>query len=84
MKADIKGWDVQEAEEWAVKAGLEPYRGRQIRHWLLVKLVGSSEEMSNIPKEIRDLAEKELLLNPLKTVRTEQSEDGTVKFIFEL
>ena len=84
MKADIKGWDVQETEQWAVKAGLKPYRGRQIRHWLLVKLAESPEEMTNIPKEIRDLAEKELLLNPLKTVRTEQSEDGTVKFLFEL
>ena len=84
MKADIKGWDLGETEKWAVRSGLKPYRGRQIRHWLLAKLVESPQEMTNIPKEIRDLAEKELLLNPLKTVRTEQSEDGTVKFLFEL
>ena len=40
--------------------------------------------MTNIPKEMRDFAEKELLLNPLKKVKTEQSEDGTVKFLFQL
>ena len=84
MKADIKGWDGQETEQWAVKAGLKPYRARQIRRWLLDKLVESPEEMTNIPKEIRALVGKELLMSPLKTVKTEQSEDGTVKFLFKL
>ena len=84
MKADIKGWDLRETEEWAVKEGLKPYRARQIRQWLFVNLVESAREMTNIPKEMRDFAEKALLLNPLKTVKREQSEDGTEKFLFEL
>ncbi len=84
MKGDVKGWDARETEEWAVQAGLKPFRGKQIRHWLLEKLAESTAEMTNIPKEIRDVVEKELLLDPLKTVRKEQSEDGTEKFLFEL
>ena len=64
---------MRETEEWAVKEGLKPYRARQIRHWLLAKLVESAQEMTNIPKEMRDFAENALLLNPL-----EDGQDGAV------
>ncbi len=84
MKTDLKGLSARETEEWAVRHGLEPYRGRQIRHWLFTKLAGSSDEMGNIPKAIRALVRENAIINPLEEVKTLESEDGTRKHLFKL
>ena len=84
MKTDLKGLSARETEEWAVSHGLEPYRGRQIRHWLLTRLAESSDEMSNIPKAIRSLVRENAIINPLEEVKILESEDGTRKHLFKL
>ena len=52
MKADLKGFDDRETEDWAVSRGLKPYQGRQIRRWLFKRLAGSFEEMTDILKPV--------------------------------
>ena len=84
MKTDLKGLSAREIEEWAVSHGLEPYRGKQIRHWLLTRLAKSSDEMTNMPKTIRALIRKNAIINPLREVKTLVSEDGTRKYLFKL
>ena len=84
MKTDLKGLNALETEEWAVSHGLEPYRGKQIRHWLLTRLAGSSDEMTNMPKTIRALVSKNAIINPIREVKTLESEDGTRKYLFKL
>lgn len=84
MKTDLKGLSAHEIEEWAVSHGLEPYRGKQIRHWLLTRLAKSSDEMTNMPKTIRALIRKNAIINPLREVKTLVSEDGTRKYLFKL
>lgn len=84
MKTDLKGLDARETEQWVVAHGLAPYRGRQIRHWLLGRLAGSWEEMGNLPRSVRELIREETILAPLTEVTTLTSRDGTRKFLFRL
>ncbi len=84
MKADLKGLDTREIEAWAVRLGLEAYRGRQIRHWLLGRLADSFEEMTDIPKSIRVLLEDNANISHLEQVKALVSTDGTRKYLFKL
>ena len=84
MKVDLKGLDARETEAWAVEEGLEPYRGRQVRHWLFQKLVLSPDEMTNIPKPLRALLAEKAGLAHLKMVKKQVSQDGTQKYLFQL
>jgi len=84
MKTDLKGLNALETEQWAVNNGLEPYRGRQIRHWLLARLAESCDEMQNLPKPIRSLVSEKARIAPLEEVTTLTSEDGTRKYLFRL
>ena len=64
--------------------GQPAFRAKQVYQWLH-KGVRSYEEMTNIPKALRDaLAEKYPILPP-KVVRKQQSQkDGTIKYLWEL
>jgi len=84
MKTDLKGLNARETEQWAMQNGLEPYRGRQIRHWLLARLAGSCDEMHNLPKSVRGLIKENTIITPLHEVKTLVSEDGTRKYLFRL
>lgn len=80
----MKGMDAREVEAWAAAEGLEPYRGRQVRHWLLQRLVLSPDEMTNIPKSVRALLAEKAHLSHLTVARTQVSQDGTIKYLFQL
>lgn len=84
MKTDLKGLDTGEIEDWALGLGLKAYRGRQIRHWLLGKLAGSFSEMTELPKSLRVLLDKEANIEHLENIKTLVSEDGTRKYLFKL
>ncbi|HEJ83736.1 MAG TPA: radical SAM protein, partial [Desulfobacteraceae bacterium] len=84
MKTDLKGLNALETEQWAVEHGLAPYRGRQIRHWLLNRLAVSCDEMQNLPKPVRTLVRESALIAPLEEITTLTSEDGTRKYLFRL
>ena len=84
MKVDLKGLDALEIEDWAAGLGLEAYRGRQIRHWLLGKLARSFDEMTDLPKSLRSILDKESNINHLENLKLLVSEDGTRKYLFKL
>jgi len=60
------------------------FRAKQIYHWIYHKYVTSFEEMKNIPKEMRQMLEKEYTLSPLKQVMVQNSQDGSRKYLYEL
>jgi 23S rRNA (adenine2503-C2)-methyltransferase len=84
MKPDLKALDRGEMEKWAAEEGLEGYRGRQVRHWLLKKLAGSFDEMTDLSKPIRALLKEKTRVTNLDKVQTLISEDHTEKFLFRL
>ena len=76
--------DVHEIEDWAVDLGLEPYRGRQIRHWLFKRSATSFEEMTDLSKSLRSFLNEKADINCLDRVETLASKDHTRKYLFRL
>jgi len=64
--------------------GLPKYRAKQVFKWL-TRGVGSFEEMSDIPKSLRETLEKEYTLYKPKILSKQVSQlDGTIKYLWEL
>ena len=61
-----------------------PFRAKQIFEWLYKKNATSFDEMLNLPKDLRANLAQEFYLDPLKCVKFEQSNDGSIKYLFEL
>ena len=81
--------DIKTAEPSALEAllkenGYPKFRADQISSWLK-KGVSSFDDMTNIPKELRELLKKEFYLSRAEIARKRVSAiDGTVKYLFRL
>ncbi len=84
MKADLKGLTAHETEEWAAAQGLDAYRGRQIRHWMLGRSAGSFQEMTSLPRSLRALLAEKANISHLERIESLESKDGTRKYLFRL
>jgi len=60
------------------------YRVTQLLEWLYVHGASSLEEMSNLPKALRQQLAKHYSLRPLELVRKQGSKDSTRKFLWRL
>lgn len=84
LKPFIYDYTFEEWQEWVKKNGLPGFRAGQIFDWLYVKRVSAFEEMSNLPKSLRELLDEQFQFVTLDEVARYESKDGTVKFLFEL
>ena len=60
------------------------YRVTQLLEWLYMHGAPSLEEMSNLPKALRQQLTKHYTLRPLELVRKQGSKDSTRKFLWRL
>ena len=80
----LKSMTITELAAVMKELGQPSFRGKQVYRWLHSG-VRSYEEMTNIPKSLRDaLAEKYPLNVPNVVRRQESQKDGTIKFLWEL
>ena len=80
---DIKSMTLPELTEYVESKGYPKFRAKQIYEWCHVKLVRDVSEMTNIPKNIREVISEDFV--SLKVVDRYISEiDGTNKFVFGL
>ena len=81
---NLKSLTLPELTAVIKELGQPAFRGKQVYTWLH-KGVRSYEEMSNLPKALRDvLAEKYPICAP-KVVRKQESQrDGTIKYLWQL
>jgi len=56
-----------------------PYRARQIRHWLVRRLAPSFEEMSDLPRVLRDALSDRLVIGDPEVIEVRRAPDGTSK-----
>ncbi|HEY9203694.1 MAG TPA: 23S rRNA (adenine(2503)-C(2))-methyltransferase RlmN, partial [Sulfurimonas sp.] len=80
MKQSLLDFKLKELQE-IVKPS---FRAKQIYGWLYHNYAQSYDEMSNIPKALKDELAEKYIVNPLKIVKKEISSDGTIKYLFEL
>ena len=83
-KTDIKSLLPEEIDSLLNELGQPSYRAKQLFSWLS-RGCGDWDEMSNLPKTLRGaLADRCHLYAPRVMRRQESSEDGTLKFLWEL
>ena len=84
MMNHLKSMTIAEIGTVLKELGQPAFRAKQVFSWLH-KGVRSYEEMSNLPKALRDtLAEKYPLYIPKVVRKQESRKDGTIKYLWEL
>ena len=81
---DLKSMTLPEMTEALKAMGQPSFRGKQVFTWLH-KGVASFDEMTNLPKDLRDKLKSEYTLSVPKVARKQVSkQDGTIKYLWEL
>ena len=81
---NLKNQTLPELADTIKELGQPAFRAKQVYSWLH-KGVRSYEEMTNLPKPLRDcLAEKYPICSPQVVRKQESQRDGTVKYLWQL
>ena len=81
---NIKSMTLPELTAAIKELGQPAFRGKQVYTWLH-KGVRSYEEMSNLPKALRELLAQKYPICPPEVVRKQESQkDGTIKYLWKL
>lgn len=78
---DIKSLTLPELTYYIVGKGYPKFRAKQIYEWCHVKLVRSVDEMTNLPKNIRDEIRDDFTTVSVSD-KFESRIDGTIKYVF--
>ncbi|WP_314067885.1 23S rRNA (adenine(2503)-C(2))-methyltransferase RlmN [uncultured Vagococcus sp.] len=83
-KQSIYGLTISDLQTWFEEQGDKKFRAAQVWDWLYIKRVKTFAEMSNLSKETIDLLKETFDMSPLNQVVVQESQDGTIKYLFEL
>jgi len=83
-KTNLKALTKEELQDFSAQMGLESYRSDQLFQWLYQKGVHSFDEMTNLSKDLRAQLKEVAHIPTIEHVLQKESEDGTIKFLFEL
>ncbi len=84
MSENIKSMTLDQVTATLKELGQPAFRGKQVYTWLH-KGVRGYEEMTNLPKALRDqLAERFPILAPTVVRKQESQKDGTIKYLWKL
>lgn len=82
---DIKSLNLEELTEYIEGLGEKKFRAKQIYKWLHQDFVTGFDEMTNIPKNLRDKLKEDAYIYVVKPVKVMVSKlDGTRKYLYEL
>ena len=81
---NLKSMPLPELTATLNELGQPAFRGKQVYTWLH-KGVRSYEEMTNLPKGLRDVLQERFPIQPPEVVRKQESQkDGTIKYLWKL
>ena len=84
MMNHLKSMTIAEIGDILKELGQPAFRAKQVFFWLH-KGVRSYEEMTNLPKALRDVLAEKYPLHPPQVVRKQESKkDGTIKYLWQL
>lgn len=82
-KPDIKSLPPQSLEKVLTSLGEKPYRAKQLYQWMHVRLARNYDEMTDLPKALREQLRRSYQYTVLKPVQIQESKlDGTKKYLF--
>lgn len=76
---DIRILSQEELTAAFQQAGEQKFRAQQVYDWLWAKSARSFEEMTNLPKSLRQRLEQDYVIRPAAENLVQKSSDGTVK-----
>jgi 23S rRNA (adenine2503-C2)-methyltransferase len=80
----LVGFTIPQIKNISKKFSQPDFRAEQIYKWIHNGNCDDFDEMTNIPKDLRQFLKKEFKLKTLKLIIREKSIDGTEKFLWEL
>ena len=83
-RRNLFGLRQEELEAVVSDLGLPAYRARQIYRAMYARLVDGFQEMTDLPKSLREELEKSFVIHHPKATSCQSSEDGTIKYVFSL
>ena len=84
MYEHLKSQTLPELTATLKELGQSAFRGKQVYTWLH-KGVRSYDEMTNLPKDLRNLLAEKFPINAPEVVRKQESKkDGTIKYLWKL
>ncbi len=85
VKTDIKSLDLEKLTSYMVSIGEKPFRAKQLYEWLHKKLASDYDEMTNLPKSLKEKLLQSAAFTSLVVVEEKISKiDGTRKYLFGL
>lgn len=73
-----------ELEAWVKEKGYPAFRAKQMYQWMHQKFVSSVEEMTNLPKNLKEDMTKDGFISIKEETRQVSAKDGTIKFLYKL
>ena len=85
VKTDIKSLTLEELKQEVEAMGEKAFRAKQLYEWMHVRLARDYDEMTNLPKIMREKLAENYGYTSLKEVTVQTSKiDGTKKYLFAL
>ncbi|ACL06329.1 radical SAM enzyme, Cfr family [Desulfatibacillum aliphaticivorans] len=82
-QTDIISCTHEELVRWLADHKLKPYRAFQILQWVYQRQADSFDVMTNLAKRHRQLLSDHFTIGRLKILQTQDSSDGSRKFLFQ-
>src|SRR5712692_9468938 len=82
--APLLGRTRQELGALCSALGAAPYRGRQLASWLYGKRARQFDEMTDLPRELRDRLARDYSIGRAQVAAAQSARDGTTKLLIEL
>src|SRR6516225_3596668 len=73
-----------ELAEWLHDRGEAPLRARQLRHWLIARGAESFDQMSDLPRSLREELARSFVPLETRVARHLRAADGTHKLLLRL
>ena len=83
QKPDLKSLPPQSLEKVLTSLGEKSYRAKQLYKWMHVRLARNYDEMTDLPKSLREQLRQSYQYTVLEPVQIQESKlDGTKKYLF--
>ncbi len=80
----IYGLTYEQLQDWLTNHGQRRFRVDQVWNWLYKKRINQFSDMKNVNKETIALLEENFALHTMKVEVKQESEDGTIKYLFRM
>ena len=79
----IRSFSPERLEELMRELGQPKFRAKQVHEWLHLHNASSYDEMTNLPKALREQLSQRFPLQETKILQVRESQDGTKKYLLQ-